>query len=222
MTANYLNLSIPAHVRLHYLRQAFAKRSKHSSAQSWRDMRYGKLTYPAGLAQGFNGTGRARVPVWFTCGGFEFPRQWFAYEMEDAPRYVRNNRGWYCGEPGVHGLARGIVAALPHGRFIAGYHMSESGESNWFHDIHDTARDAAIAADSHAESIAEDEREHNERWQAARDLEDKIEESVTRLRECIALRHRECMAYVRDEVRDLVASIRAAREELRTDYADVL
>jgi hypothetical protein len=70
-----------------------------------------------------------------------------------------DHTGWFCDEVGVDKI-RGIVAALPHGRFLAGCSMGEGKASTVAADLYNTAEAAARAADRMAESAAEDEREH--------------------------------------------------------------
>ncbi len=79
-----------------------------------------------------------------------------------------DHTGWFTDDYGDSEKIRGIVVALPHGRFLAGWSMGEGMASSVDADLYDTAEDAAYAADSMAESAAEDEREH----QAAQDNED--------------------------------------------------
>lgn len=101
-----------------------------------------------------------------------------------------DHTGWFCDEFQDRTL-RGVVYRLPHGRFVPGYVSSDdcllthnrrgdwsepSGVCLAFDDIctaddsrdtHSEAElDAAVLADNLAESVAEDEREYNEAWQA--------------------------------------------------------
>ena len=87
-------------------------------------------------------------------------------------------------------------------------------------NLYSDKKDAADVADEHARVFAKLQREDNAKFNAARDLETGIEDALTRLRECIALRHKACMDYVRAEIVDLCESIRDKRETLRTRYAD--
>jgi predicted GNAT superfamily acetyltransferase len=64
-----------------------------------------------------------------------------------------DHTGWFCDEYGTK--IRGIVVALPHGRFLAGWSMGEGMASTVDADLYDTAEDAAYAADSMAESAAD-------------------------------------------------------------------
>lgn len=71
-----------------------------------------------------------------------------------------DHTGWLTDEYGDGERIRGLVAALPHGRFLAGWSMGEGMASTVEADLYDTAKDAAYAADSMAERAAEDEREY--------------------------------------------------------------
>jgi hypothetical protein len=235
-TPNYLIVSngITSATRLRRLREfAAAEVAKHGETyanpncptpKTWREARrYGfgnwRAAFCAGLNPGFNSHSQGNEPVWYCHVGACFRGEQFADECEDAPRSVQNNKGWFsdndCGE-----TVRGIVSRLTHGRFIAGYYWSSNGERVYFQDVYESEREACMAADSAAEHYADICREDDAQFQAARKLETDIEESFQRLRECLALRHRACMEYVRDEARDLIEKIRKARESLKTDYAE--
>lgn len=213
----WLMLNIGAAKRLEWLRS----HGRHVEG-GWRKIRSCGFdnwhSYVAALSRGMQSDG---TPVWYTHVGAEFRGEQFADECEDAPRYIRENRGWYTDGPEMNETARGIVARLPHGRYIAGYYLSMNGERVYFPDVHDCEREAAIAANEHARVIGERESEYQERFQAALRLRDNIAQSLMRLRECIRLRHDKCMAYVLDEIPELIESIRGDRDTLATDYADI-
>lgn len=127
--------------------------------------------------------------VWYTHCGEYFRNERFADEI------VRNlPRGWYTNHYGTtykdgSGLARGIVASLPHGRFIAGYWFGDNGERVWFDEVFTDEDDAAQRADSHAERFAEMCREDSERFANMQLAEFDVEEKTNALQESIALRH---------------------------------
>lgn len=158
--------------------------------------------------------------------GDVFDNETYAHEI------VRMNyTGWFTEEDGTTywdgwGLVRGIVAELPampgfnNGRFLAGYHWGDNDEKVYFPALFDNAEDAAYAADSHAESFAELQREDNAKFKRADAIQSDIAIGVIRLRECLALRNRGCMSYVRDEAHELISQIKEWRETLRTEYAD--
>lgn len=224
--SDYLTLAIGAPRRLAILKRAADKLNSRDyngrkaagnlSPYTWRDMRHcsfknaraGRCELSPDLQNG--------RPIWYAHTGQQFPREQFADEIARL-----NHNGWYTDCDGRE-TARGLVVALPHGRFLAGYHWSDNGERVYFADIYDCEEDAARAADSEAERFAEACREDDYQYQQARKLEDEIEDNFSRLRECLALRNRECFAHLRKEARQLIASIREARETLRTQYADYI
>ena len=156
----------------------------------------------------------------------------FSIDSQAAHDIVRiEHTGWYTNDDGTtakdgSGKAWGTVAALPampgfsEGRFLAGYHWGDNGGTVLWPELYSDKKDAADMADEHARVFAELQREDSAKFNAARALETDIEDGLTRLRECIALRHKVCMDYVRDEIVDLCATIRDKRETLRTRYAD--
>lgn len=160
-----------------------------------------------GLYAGADGT-------WHTHGEDHFRNE------RDAGDVVRLGHSGYYTDVYQDGLAIGIVASLPHGRFIAGYRWSDNDERVWYPAVFADEEDAAQMADEHARVFAEMAREDNEKAQAAIQLADETEDALTRLRECLALRHRACMAYVRDEARELMEKIRANRARLAGEFAD--
>lgn len=215
---NYLSLSAGAPRRLAMLK-ASASSNKWVRPMTWRDVRFMSFASDTGLSQGFNGTGKAEESVWTTHNPHAaLQRETFCDEVEGV-RIA--HKGWFTDTENSE-TARGIVSALPHGKFIAGYLWNCNDERVYFSEIFDSARDAAHMADEHARVFGEDEMEHSQRFQAAQYIESEIETALYRLRECVALRNKSCMQYVRDEISDLVSTIRASRETLRTDYAGVL
>lgn len=221
----HLNLAIGAPRRLAILKREFEQahaKNPHHRSQSWRDMRYARFNScdGAGLSQGFSGANeRTRVPVWYSQGGQFFNREWFCDETPDGARI--DHKGWFCDED-CSDKTRGIVVKLSHGRYLAGYWASLPAVRVYFGDIHDTARDASLMADEHARVIGESEREYRQCWNEARGIESDIEDGLTRLRECLALRNNKCFQSLRDEARDLMNAIRENREKLANDYAGVL
>lgn len=176
---------------------------------------------PTQLAVGKN----KNEPIFYShCA--QFDEQW----CDELSRSIRHT-GWFTNEHGEtfkdgSGKARGVVACFParpgfpEGWFLAGYFWGDNGERVFYPEIFADPIEAALCADSHAEDFADSQREDDTKWNAARDIENKIEEKTTRLRECIALRHKKCMGYIRDEITAICASIREMSETLKTDYAD--
>lgn len=220
----FFDLTIPAPRRLALMRQAFAQHGakyphcpEHAKPATWRDVRRYTLgswraAFCDGLSQGLDD----KAPIWYSHGGEQFRDERNATDILES-----RHTGYYTNTDASE-TARGIVARLPHGRFIAGHFWSDNGERVYFPDVFDDKRDAAHFADGRAEWFAEQSREDSARYNEARDLETKIEDGLIRLRECIALRHSACMEYVRDEIRELCETIRETRETLRTDYANYI
>lgn len=175
---------------------------------------------------GFNTDSRGNKEPIFYYFGEQLPESY----CDDISCHIRHT-GWFTNDDGTtykdgSGKSRGIVVTLPampgfpDGRFLAGYVWGDNDERVLWPEIYNNEQDAAQAADSHAEIFADIQREDNAKLNAARDLENDIEDAFTRLRECLALRHRACMAYVRDEIAELCETIRDKRETLKTDYGD--
>lgn len=189
-------------------------RNPHTRLQpgGWRGARSYTLksyadAYVHGLYAGADGT-------WYTHGEGHFRNE------RDAGDVVRLDHCGYYTDVHQDGLAIGIIASLPHGRFIAGYRWTDNDERVWYPAIHDDEDDAARMADEHARVFAEMAREDSEKAQEAARLQDATEDSLTRLRECLALRHRACMAYVRDEIHEMLETIRNNRARLAGEFAD--
>lgn len=228
-TLRYFNLNIPAPVRLQMMREAFANHAKryphcpeYAKPKSWRDIRRtthkNVASYVGTLDRGFNIiNGRKRDIAYTFCGPY-FAREYYVDELPDSPI---DHRGWYTDDDG-RAKARGIVAMLPHGRFLAGYKWTDNGERVYFLTVETDLRDAIRAADYYAEMFAESERENQQRYDEAQEIVNAIENKITRLRECLALRNKPCFAKLRDEAREIIGRIRDMRKTLKSDYADVL
>lgn len=229
----YLNLNIGVRGRMGALKRAADKlnanrnRAFPDKVYTWRDVRYSGFHNAAygcvTLTRGFNTDECGRkIPIYYTNCGQQFPRESYADEiMGYHGQKLIDHTGWYtdivCSE-----TARGIVVALPHGRFLAGYEWSGNGERVYYPEIYDCEQDAVYAADGHAESFARREREYDEKFNAAMKLEYEKEEKINRLRECLALRNNPCFTHLRNEAADLIKRIREIRETLKTEYADVM
>ena len=105
-----------------------------------------EAAYCAGFNQGDPGV------TWYTHGGKQF----------------RNERelstGWYTDEH-CDDTAIGVVAPLPHGRYIAGYTWTCNGERVYFSQVFDDEDDAARMADEHARVFAEVQREYEQEFE---------------------------------------------------------
>lgn len=206
----YLQLEIRAPARLAALRKANPtnwRLARECGFNDWRD-------YVGALCQGRTGG----TSTWYTHQGPYFRRERFSNECSDAPPNVREHSGWYS-DTSYGEVVRGVVAHLPHGRFIAGY-LNPWGERAYFSDVYSDAREAAIQADELARARAEEDMEHSRLSDEADKLRGLIDEKRKRLAECFVLRGKPCMDYVRAEIQELREAIRAARLELRTTYKD--
>ena len=209
---DYLNLRLPVRKRLESRKAAKHVYTFASAANAY-----------AHLSAGFNGEGRHRVRVWYTHTGEYFRNERDAKDYLPLHSRHQGLHGWYT-DTDCRDTAVGIVAALPHSRFLAGYRWTSNGERVWFDTVHDDAKDAALTANEHARVFAEHAREDDERSRAANDLQYEIEEGARRVAELFALRHRNgrCFEHVRDELARALESLRAKRHTLTTEYGDYL
>lgn len=107
--------------------------------------------------------------------------------------------------------ARGIVCALTHGRFLAGF---EDGRGNRevTGQVFSSAEDAARDADEQARIYAEKEYEYNAAWQEGDSLRGIIEEKTRDVLELFDARHH---PRVRRDIKGHIADIRAFRAEFK-------
>lgn len=166
-------------------------------------------------------------PVFYYFGAL-LPEQ----HCDEVNRSIHHT-GWFTNEHGEtckdgSGKAWGIVVTLPNrpgfpdGAFLAGYVYGDNGERVVWPECFSDSDACATTADGYAETFADAEREHNIKWNEARQVEDDTETATQRLRECIKLRHVACMDYVRSEIAELCETIRQNRERLTREFADVL
>lgn len=108
--------------------------------------------YCSSISQGFDG----KSPIWYSHQGEQFRNE------RDAGEVVRlGHTGWYT-DSYQGGLALGIIASLPHGRYIAGYRWTDNDERVYFGDVFTNEEEAARMADDHARVFAENCRDHEE------------------------------------------------------------
>ena len=212
----YLNLKIGAPRRLAYLRtgaQRHNEKFPSGRAATWRNMRYATLKHAGDLHRGM----RDDAPIWYARTGAAFPREEYADECYQGIRH----EGWFtdaeCDEK-----ARGIVVRLPHGKFIAGYAWSANDERVYFPELFDDPTEAAREADGHAESFADDCREHDAKYREAQDLQTEAEDMAHQLAEKLALRNDPRFPDAREEARELLTELRDLRQRLRDEFADFL
>lgn len=156
------------------------------------------------LSQGMNG----RDPVWVThCGPY------FRDESDANHRQGRERGGYYtssdCDERAI-----GIVARLPHGRFIAGYRWTSNDERVYFGQVFTDEDEAHSSALEHARVFAEIQMADNERFEAMTLAELDVEDKLSEVQQAFALRHRSKFGGA-DRVREGIEALRKAREECR-------
>lgn len=201
----------------------FRELAASSSGQNWRSYRenmHAPESRP--LWPGFNTRNadtkhETRRPVMVTHSGEQFRREQWADEAEG----VRIDHGGWYSDADCSRTLRAFVFPLSHGRWACGYADSDSGERVYYPCVFDEVRDAASFADSEAQYYAEAEKEHCERWQAARELADDIAEKKETCRRLFALRHVLGFEDCRDELRDELDAIREKQNELATNYSDI-
>jgi len=219
--SHYLNLRASAPARLAVLRNAAAYTNAHDVKlppsmrfATWREARRTTFrTLDTGLAQGFNSCGSYRVPVWYSHSSAEH----FRNERKAHNIVSMNHTGWYADIDGLE-LITGIVAGLPHGRFIAGYECSENEERVYFSHIYDDENDAARAADEHARIQADKEREQDQRYNDACNLAHDVEMLKTDVAELFPMRHH---GRARRELAQTIETMRTKRATLASEYADI-
>lgn len=150
-------------------------------------------------------------PIWYSHAGGEFRGERDAHDVTSL-----QHTGWFTDTEGSE-RAVGIVARLPHGRFLAGYRWTLNDEWVYFPEVFTDEAEAARAADSRAESFAEDAREDSERFDAMQDATDEVEHVEALLRKRIPGRN--VSSALRDEVRDLIEELRASRRDLENATA---
>lgn len=126
---------------------------------------------PTPLVAGMSHTG-----VSFYLNDAGGPSRWAWCDKVEGARI--DHSGWYSDEYGDGEKIRGLVVRLPRGKFLAGWSMGEGMCGSVEGDIYTEETEAAYAADSIAERIAEDEREYR-----AAETE-RIEEEERRTAEC--------------------------------------
>ena len=222
-TMRYFDLTKPAPARLAMLRAAFADHAKkyphcpeHAKPKSWRDIRRttykGVSAYCGALSQGFNGAGNYKTPIWYAHTGEQFRDERFC---DDVARI--GHTGWFTNTDGDE-KARGIVARITHGRFIAGYHWASNDERVYFPEVYDNETEAARAADSHAEAFAESAWEDSARFIAMQDAENETEEKEREFKLAFMARH--VSAAHTELAREALEELRSARDVLSSATAD--
>lgn len=158
-----------------------------------------------------------KTPIWYCHTGEQFRNEQDAHEV-----WRMDHTGWHA-DPDGRVLYVGIVGQLTHGRYIAGYRISDSGERVYFGTAFDDDESAARYADSEAERLAEREYAHQERYHAAQELRESIVEKGRDVDMAFKLRHTDgydsaCDYRALDE---MIADLRADKMHLVDSYSDI-
>ena len=214
MPTVYPSLNIGASRRLAIFKRE-AEKPTWVRPMTWRDVRFAKLDSRNGLQGGYNEDSRGnREAIWYCHHDHALPGRWVK-DCADIREFSARHTGWYT-DSECYETAIGIVVALPHGRFLAGYRWTSNNEYVIYGDIYDDESEAAHAADGHAEQFAEISREHDERYLAMADAESHAEGVESDVREAIAYRNepRNSRHDPREWLRDRIAELRAARRDV--------
>lgn len=160
-------------------------------------------------------TGGARGANGFYLGECKRMRWTWADGISGAGIY---HDGWFCDEFQDQTI-RGIVVRLTHGRMLAGWSMG-AGMASLIEcdEVFTDEIEAARRADGLAESAADAEREYQERWRAAQELNDAAQEAKEQIRRLWSARHNEA---VRELIRSCITTARDSREQLINEYSDI-
>lgn len=207
------DLTRTAPARLATLR-AYARRPGWVRPMDWRAARFANLRTKRGLCHGLGDNGQC----WSTFDAGTFTRQEWADEIEGAG--VRHS-GWFM-DAECCDTVRGVVVALPRGRFLSGYHMTQNGEFVYMPAIYESAREAAQQADHAARLAADEAQEYAHRVQQA----DNISTELAGLRRRLAELRTLCQfapraKTYRTEARAVLLMIRDRRDTLKRDFSDV-
>ena len=209
----YFNLAIPAPRRLAMMRADFAAHAtkyphcpEYAKPQSWRNVRHwGLHNWEAAFCTLDQGA-EDGTPIWYC-----HTREYFRDERDAGDIVRRLPSGYYTDTEG-NDTAIGIVARLPHGRFLAGYRWTCNDERVYFPKVFDDEDEAATRADGHAEWFADRSREDSERFDAMQRAEIAADDARTELEGLWPGRN--SSEYLRDRVRDAIEALREARETL--------
>lgn len=208
-TPDYLRIYSGAPTRLRCLKNRALESYKGphpGRASTWRDARaWGFHNWEVAFCT-LNQGKQGNTPIWYTHHGEYFRNERDADDILSAIDHT----GWFTDMDGSE-RAIGIIASLPHGRFLAGYRWTGNGERVYFPEVFTDAKEAARAADSYAEEFAEMAREDSERFDAMREAEDEVEHVEALLRK--RLPGRNATGGLREEVRGLIEELRQVRKD---------
>lgn len=222
--SQYLNLNLKggAPARLCMMRETVARAHADNMPPSrsfadWRAVRADSVSIESfdGLHAGQQSNG---ARIWYSHGATGLREQRYCDEVSGAR--IRHT-GWFA-DSGFIEKVRGVVALLPHGRFVAGYEGS-AGDTVIFDKVHTDEVEAARMADEHARVQAEQEKAYSERWQAARDLADNIESERTEIGRLFELRNSKRFGTLelREELNAHIRELRRMRATLAENFADI-
>jgi hypothetical protein len=204
----YDPLRIPAPARLAVL--------KKQTGNGWRDpasrWRVINTQTHARACPGFDNNGKTPIVSAFAARHLPVRRCYFANDVTNTIRHV----GWFADAEGTcnRGKVCGIVAALPKGRFLVGYHWTDNGEYVIRTDeVFTDKAEAAQQADEFARITAEGLREDDERFRAMIDAEMLCEDNAKDVEDAYAARN--TTPRNRQWARDAVQKLREARGELK-------
>ena len=165
--------------------------------------RYTLCNYAAAYCAGINQGGKE----WYSHMGEQFRNERDANDCNGGP----DHSGWFTDSYG-YDKAVGIVASLPHGRYIAGYRWTSNDERVYFDGVFTDESEAAQMADEHARVFAGSAQEDNARYNDMRDSEDTAEEKREAAR--LAIMARNVSAEHREMAREAIDELRTALEVL--------
>ena len=170
----------------------------------WRAARrYTLCNYAAAYCAGIN----RGADHWYSHMGEQFRNERDADACNGGP----DHSGWFTDSEG-YDKAVGIVASLPHGKFIAGCRWTANDERVYFDEVFTDESEAACMADEHARVFADSAREDSVRYEAMCDAEDTAEEKRNAAR--LAIMARNVSEEHREMAREALAELRTALEAL--------
>lgn len=213
--------------RLQALRRKAAA-SKHNP--DWRAHRYSTLDSTDSNVMGWNEDRRGkREPVYYGFNLNTAPVRSWEYADNICKRFPRGFfADFHC--IGDRGIVRGVVFSLPHGRFLPGYHWTDNDEFViYVNQSHDDEEQCAHEASGYADTYAESLRDDDERFQAMTEAETACDDKESEFRKAWAdyraivaaamhspARFATLASERREEIREIVESLRVMREELKT------
>lgn len=170
--------------------------------------------YSGYLCQGSN-NGES---MWFNSSG----KPYFRNERDAHDVITIRHTGWFTDDM-QSDMAIGIIASLPHNRFIAGYRLTMNDERVYYSEIFADEDDAARMSDEHARVIAESESEYQSKCSEAFELSELIEakkEDVLQCKHDLEIAIAACCCTNVDSLTWMRAM--KARKDARSDAASII